>query len=92
MTNDEWNRLKPFAMAKVAADQAMLTWNVRSAPSDMRERAEDTLLGMRLRIEQQQATDAYEAAIRRLAPTVEVANVVQVHRGNIHVGDNGSSE
>ena len=65
MTNEQWERIKPFAEADAAATQSYQNWCIGNQPLDIRERVESYALGMRLQHEMAEVACAYYMALKK---------------------------
>lgn len=66
MTDEQWQRLAPFAEADSKARAAFESARAINVPTDVRKRLESDLYYRRIQVEMQEASRAYEAARIRI--------------------------
>lgn len=66
MTDDQWQKLAPYAEAESNARAAFEAARMMNVPTDTRERIEADLRFRRIQVEMQEASRAFEDARKRI--------------------------
>jgi hypothetical protein len=83
VTNEEWEKLKPYAARKASAEMALNAWRYSNMPTEPREQMESRMTGERLHAEffiaDNELTKARERLVATPAPPDEASATPRPH-------------